>query len=104
MSEHHHIVKPTTYVLNALWLGVLMVLTIVAARFHFGVAANFIVAMIIAVTKMCFIMLFFMHVKWASGLTRVFVGSGFLFLGIMLVLFFCDYLGQHWITAVTPPH
>jgi len=43
--------------------------------------------------------LFFMHVKYGSKLTKLIVGVAFFFLGIMLSLTMADYLSRGWYTA-----
>jgi|SRR5688572_28508124 len=76
--------------------GTLMVLTIVTvevATHNFGVL-NFPVAIGIAITKATLVILFFMHAKYSSALTKLFVGTAFFFLGIMLVLTMSDYLSR----------
>ncbi len=95
MSDHH-IVPPATYLKVLIALAVLMVLTIAAAQVHFGEPFNLIIALAIAVTKMSLIVLFFMHVRYSSRLTWVFVGAGFFWFVIMVVLTFADYLSRTW--------
>jgi cytochrome c oxidase subunit 4 len=76
--------------------GALMVLTIVTvevATHNFG-ALNFPVAIGIAITKATLVILFFMHAKYSSTLTKLFIGTAFFFLGIMLVLTMSDYLSR----------
>lgn len=93
MSEHH-IVTPKTYVTVLGGLLVLMVLTILAAEVHIGVWQNLVVALAIAFSKMSLIVLYFMHVKYSSNLTRVFAASGFVWLVIFIVLLFADYVAR----------
>jgi cytochrome c oxidase subunit 4 len=57
---------------------------------------NTIVALAIAVVKMLLVILFFMHVKYSSGLTKVVVMSGFLFLAILVSLTLADELTRSW--------
>ena len=45
---------------------------------------NTVVALAIAVIKMLLVVLFFMHVKYATGLTRIVIMAGFFWLGIMI--------------------
>lgn len=100
-----HIITPKTYAKNLVALMVLMVLTIVAARWdvmHFGQVTNLAIAMTIAVLKMLCIMLIFMHVKFSSKLTMVFAGAGFFWLLIMMVLTFCDYATRLWNSPNVP--
>ena len=51
-----------------------------------------IVAMVIASIKAALVVLYFMHVKYASRLTKVFVAAAFLWLAILFALTFADYL------------
>jgi len=60
---------------------------------------NFPVAITIAVFKATLVVLFFMHVKYGSKLTKLIVGVAFFFLGIMLSLTMADYLSRGWYTA-----
>src|SRR5271156_4795937 len=57
---------------------------------------NTIVALAIPVVKMLLVILFFMHVKYSSGLTKVVVMAGFLFLGILVSLTLADELTRAW--------
>jgi cytochrome c oxidase subunit 4 len=57
---------------------------------------NTIVALAIAVVKMLLVILFFMHVKYSSGLTKVVVMTGFLFLAILVSITLADELTRSW--------
>jgi cytochrome c oxidase subunit 4 len=57
---------------------------------------NTVVALTIAVIKMVLVVLFFMHVKYATGLTRVVILAGFFWLGIMITLSSADELTRTW--------
>ena len=74
------------------------VLTVLAAFVNLG-AANFPIALSIAVFKATLVVLFFMHVKYSSKLTKLVVATAVFFLGIMLTLTFSDYLSRGWYTA-----
>lgn len=110
MSDHHadhHVVHPGTYLKNLAALMVLMVLTIVAARWevlHFGQTLNLAIALTIAVAKMMCILLIFMHVKFSSRLVAVFASAGFFWFVILMTLTFCDYASRAWHspTALSP--
>jgi cytochrome c oxidase subunit 4 len=54
--------------------------------------ANTLVALLIAFTKMTFVVLFFMHVRWQSKLIWLMVLSGFFWLAIMFAFTMQDYL------------
>ena len=57
-----------------------------------GHTLGIIVALTIAMTKALLVVLFFMHVRYSSWLTWVFVGAGIAFLGHILILTMSDYL------------
>jgi cytochrome c oxidase subunit IV len=76
--------------------GALMVFTIVTvevATHNFGVL-NFPVAIGIAITKATLVVLFFMHAKYSSKLTKLFVGTALFFLVILLGLTMTDYMSR----------
>ena len=54
------------------------------------------IALAIAVTKMTFVILFFMHVKYQPGLTRIAILCAFFWLGIMITLTLSDELTRGW--------
>jgi cytochrome c oxidase subunit IV len=56
---------------------------------------NTVVALTIAVIKMVLVVLFFMHVKYATGLTRIVILAGFFWLGIMITLSCADELTRN---------
>ena len=76
--------------------GALMVLTAITvgvAFINLG-AFNFPVAIAIAITKATLVVLFFMHVKYSSQLTKLFVAMAFFFLIVLLGLTMTDYLSR----------
>src|SRR6267142_406319 len=96
MSGH---ISPTSTYLTI--FGALMactILTVIAAFTNLG-NLNFPVALAIAVFKATLVILFFMHVKYGSRMTKLVVGTAFFFLGIMLTLTMSDYLSRGWFTA-----
>src|SRR5688500_10727421 len=83
-------------------LGALMVLTVVTvavAYVDMG-AINTAVALGMASFKASIVILYFMHVKYASRLTKLIVISGLFFLAILLTLAMADYGSRGW---VNPP-
>jgi cytochrome c oxidase subunit 4 len=76
--------------------GALMVFTVITvevARYNFG-RLNFPVAIGIAITKATLVILFFMHAKYSSKLTKLFVGTAFFFLLILLTLTMTDFFSR----------
>jgi cytochrome c oxidase subunit 4 len=95
--EHaeHHIVSPAQYglVFGSLLLGT--ALTVVAANIDMGVL-NPIVALGIACTKAVIVILFFMHVKYQSGLIKITVGAGFFTFLVLITMTLVDYMSRAW--------
>ena len=84
--------------------GTLMVLTglTIAAAFTPLGSFNFPVAISIAIIKATLVVLFFMHVKYSSRLTKMIVGMALFFLMIMFTLTMTDYLSRGWYTGPGP--
>ncbi len=82
-------VKHYAYVTAGL-LGLLL-LTIGAAYIHFG-PFNTAIAMLISLAKASLIVLFFMHLRTAKPLLRVFACAGFFWLALLFALTLSDYL------------
>jgi cytochrome c oxidase subunit 4 len=85
-----HVVSVRLYVTIFLTLLVLTGLTTGVAFIDLG-AYNTVVALAIAVLKMLLVVLFFMHVRYSSGLTKIVVLAGFFWLAIMLTFTMSDY-------------
>ena len=98
-QEHHegehHIVSIPLYLVV---FGVLMVGTILTVLVafvdldHVFPGANTLVALAIAFTKMTFVVLIFMHVRWSSRLIWLTAIAGFFWLAIMFAFTMQDYL------------
>jgi cytochrome c oxidase subunit 4 len=88
-----HISPRSTYgaVFAALMLGTI---TTVLVAFQDLGSLNFPVAIGIAIMKATLVILFFMHAKYSSALTKLFVGTAFFFLAILLGLSLTDYLSR----------
>ena len=80
-----HISPKSTYyaVFAALMVGT--AITVAVAFVNLG-SFNFPVAIGIAITKATLVILFFMHAKYSSRLTKLFVGTAFFFLVVLLGL------------------
>ncbi|MGD8898141.1 MAG: cytochrome C oxidase subunit IV family protein [Acidobacteriota bacterium] len=93
MSDH--IVSWKVYVAVFLALGVLTVLTVVAASYDFG-PLNLILALGIAITKATLVVLYFMHARYAGGLTGIVIAAGAAFFFILVFLTLSDYTTRSW--------
>jgi cytochrome c oxidase subunit 4 len=94
-GEFH--VTMATYNLIFLLLMVGLIVTVIAAFIDLG-PLNMPVAMLIATVKAALVVLYFMHVKFASRLTKVFVAASFLWLVILFVMTFMDYFSREWLS------
>ena len=93
----HHVSSLGMYIFVFLALMVLTAVTVWVSTIDLG-ALNVPVAMAIAILKAALVVLFFMHVIHSSRLTWVVVLSAVLWLGVLFVLTFSDYLTRHWLT------
>ena len=92
-----HIVSPKIYYVIFIALAVLTVVTWSVAKIDLG-RMNAVVALTIAVIKATLVVLYFMHVRYSSRLTWVFVCAGFFWLAIMVALTLGDYMTRGWLT------
>jgi cytochrome c oxidase subunit 4 len=94
-APHGHVTPLWQYfaVFFALALGT--ILTVAASRVDLG-WGNTPVALAIATIKAVLVILFFMHVIHSTRLTWVIILGSFLWLGVLFVLTFADYLTRGW--------
>ena len=87
-------------------LLLLTALTVGVAFFDLGGGrlhvANAMAAISIAVAKALLVVLYFMHVRYSSRLTWVFVGAGIFWFLILLVLTLSDFLSRAWLPLPIP--
>lgn len=111
---HAPLVRPRAYVL--VWLGLLALLAL-----NYGLAQlnlgpfNIAAALAIAFVQMLLALLYFMHIRFSTALTRMFVAAGFIWLLVLFDLTLSDYLSrgsvpgrheqswQHGAWPVNPP-
>ena len=79
-------------------LMVLTAITVTVAFINLG-PLNFPVALAIAILKATLVVLFFMHVKYSSRLTKMVVGMAVFFLRILVLLTMSDYLSRGWFVS-----
>jgi cytochrome c oxidase subunit IV len=100
MSDSHdhgenHVVPISVYLGVFIALLVGTALTTAVAYVDLG-PFNTVVALLIAFIKMSLVILFFMHVKYQPGLTRIAIICAFFWLGIMMTLTLTDELTRGW--------
>ena len=96
---HGHVTPLPVYLAVFATLMVMTALTVIVAYFNFG-AWNKVIALSIAGFKATIVVLYFMHVKYASKLTQLFAVTGVFFLLILFGLTMIDYGSRMW---VNPP-
>ena len=96
-SEHagHHIVSKWTYIKVFIALVVLTIITVLAAQVHFGPVLGIVVAVAIASAKASLVVMYFMGLKYDSGVnTLVFLtGLGFVAVFLAFTLIDTSYRG-----------
>lgn len=99
MSEptHHenHIVSPKIYAIIFGLLILCTALTVAASYLELG-TFNAVVALGIAIFKATIVVLFFMHVKYSSRLTKLTVAAGFFTFIVLLTMTLTDYVSRAW--------
>jgi cytochrome c oxidase subunit 4 len=98
--KSNHVVSVKLY---AVIFGALIALTLIttgAAFIDLGAGLNTAAALVIAVFKALLVVLFFMHVRYSSRLTWVFVGAGFFWLLILIGGTMHDVLTRHWLSTM----
>ena len=91
----HHVVSPVIYVMIVLALLFFTALTVWASFQDWG-AWNPVVALAIACTKAVLVVLFFMHVKYSSKLTKLTVGAGLFTFLVLVGMTMADYFTRAW--------
>ena len=99
-GEHHepHVGSFGSYVAIFGALFVLTAITVAMSRINLG-PWNLPVAVFIACIKTSVVVMFFMHVKYATPLIKLTAAAGFVWLLFMFGLTFADYFGREMITA-----
>ena len=93
-GKAHPTPKLYAIILTCLVIGT--VLTYRAAFWEMGIF-NPVVALVIACTKATLVILFFMHVRYSSKLTKLTISAGFFWLLIMITMSLSDYLTRTYL-------
>ncbi|HEX3438617.1 MAG TPA: cytochrome C oxidase subunit IV family protein [Pseudacidobacterium sp.] len=94
-QHEHHIVSPKVYLVIFGALLMFTGLTVAASYLELGIF-NPIVAIAIACTKAVLVILFFMHVKYSSRLTKLTVAAGFFTFLVLITMSLTDYISRAW--------
>ncbi len=97
MSEHH-VMPIRVYLTIITLLMILTVVTVWVAFLDFGFL-NTVIAVGIAVVKALLVVMYFMHLKYAAPVTRLFAGAGAVFFVILIALTLSDYRSRDWFPA-----
>jgi cytochrome c oxidase subunit 4 len=105
LDGEHHIVSPVVYLTILLALLVFTGLTVWASFIDLGewhiaqgitLFWNPVVALAIACTKMTLVVLFFMHVKYSTKLTKLTVATGLIMFLVLVGMTLSDYMTRAW--------
>jgi cytochrome c oxidase subunit 4 len=94
-ASQHHIVSPVIYIIIGAALLVLTGVTVAASFVEMGVF-NPIVALLIACVKAVLVVLFFMHVKYSTKLTKLTVFCGLFTFMALIGMTLADYFSRAW--------
>jgi len=94
-ETQHHIVSPVIYIVIGASLLILTGLTVGASFIEMGVF-NPIVALAIACIKAVLVVLFFMHVKYSTKLTKLTVFCGLFTFLALIGMTLSDYFSRAW--------
>jgi len=97
----HEVTKATYYKVFAALMA-LLVVTVVAAFLPWGSRIGIVIAMAVAIVKATLVVLYFMHVKGSSGLTKVFVVAGLAWLAILMGITLVEYHTRPWLSGNPP--
>ena len=89
-------ISPKTYTFTFLALMLLLALTYLTAHVDLG-RFNLPAGLGIAAAKVALVMLYFMHLRHASGIHRIAACVGGFWLAILVVLTLTDYLSRGWL-------
>lgn len=94
-TEHaeHHLSKNLYFAIFGA-LMILTALTVGVAYLNLG-QLNIVVALAVAIIKASLVVMFFMHLKYESHLTKVVLGAGVFWL-VLLLGIIMDYVSRSW--------
>ena len=104
-ESHHHIVSPRVYLIIVVALLFGTAITVWASYIDLGewhiapgmtLFWNPVMALAIAATKMILVVLFFMHVKYSTKLTKLTVGAGIFTFLVLIAMTLSDYWSRAW--------
>jgi cytochrome c oxidase subunit IV len=96
MNGQHPVVSVRTYVGVFVALIALTITTVAVSKLELG-ELNFVAAMTIAVAKGLLVVLFFMDVRHAASMTKLFIGAALFWLALLLVGTLTDYKSRNWL-------
>jgi len=94
-EREHHIVSPKIYLTILIALLVGTAVTVWASYVNLGIF-NPVVALAIACTKATLVVLYFMHVRYGTKLTKLTVGAGIFTFLILVGMTLADYFTRAW--------
>jgi cytochrome c oxidase subunit 4 len=96
MSESQHIVPLRIYYTVFAALMIFTAVTVGIAYVDLG-RLNVVVALTIAVIKATLVILYFMHIRYSTQLTRVVLAAGFFWLLVLILFTMADVVSRGWL-------
>lgn len=85
------------YIFIGIWLALLILLFIMFGLAHFNLGGlGTAIILLLAVVQMILVLLFFMRLRTSAKIVRLVSCVGFLWLFIMFLLVFADYMTRQW--------
>ena len=101
MSSHVHIPKVRDLV--SVWAALIVLTFVTAAVSKIDLGEfNVVIALFIAVFKASLVAWIFMGVRYTTNLTKLFVVAGLVWLSIMILITFSDYVSRGWTYQAAP--
>lgn len=92
MAQHEISIR--TYLAVFAALMVLTAVTVISAHVDLG-HGNILLALIIAFTKACLVITYFMHLRYGTGMSRAILVAGVIAVGLLMVIAIDDLRTRH---------
>ncbi len=96
---NHQVVSVKVYASVFAALLALTITTVAVSKLELG-EYNFVAAITIAVVKATLVVMFFMDVRHATSMTKLFVGAGLFWVAILVVFVLSDYVSRGWVPGL----
>ena len=99
MANQNQIRRPQKRTLFLVYAGLIALLILTATGAYVPIGGDhvhLVFALGISIAKTTLIALFFMEIHYHTGITRIFAGVGLVWVALLFLLSFSDYMTRHW--------